>query len=540
MEYFKFRCGCKFKTIPDSKALRIKMIQDTDVLPLNCQMAWEIIGKGDTLGLWQIESQLGRKLAQELKPENIEHLSALTAIMRPGAGESIRDGKSITQHYIDRKNGKEPVTYYHPSLEPILKDTYGEMIYQEQALEIAKTLAGLTLEEADTLRKAIGKKKPELMAKMKKLFLEGCARTNIVNKEQAEEIFSWIEKSQRYSFNKSHSVSYALISYLTAYNKAHFPKTFYCSYLQWAQLKAESETQHYDLINACKKRGIVVNPPDIRMFNQNYILYNNEIWVGITDIKGFGKSAFSKLTSVVADAEARLSKLLIDFTWIEFLIFVACKIPSNCMSALILSNGLRMFKKSRREMLFDVTSYNEMTAAATSLVESNFNSSMKDKTLIEVLQTTPFKTVTQKKVNDIINSLSNPPFSLEDSIIEIAQNEKKLIGISLTCSETDSKSTENTNCTCKDFHNGIARYVTIGVKIDEIKENIIKKEGKNKGKKMAFLKISDSSCSIDAVIFSDALDEFKDLIQKDNLVIVGGQRGKTKDSSLVIDKVWKL
>lgn len=183
---------------------------DISVMDLECDNTWELISSGNTKGCFQLESRLGRSMAKKLKPHNIEELSALISIMRPGCLEAYRDGKSVSNHYIDKKNGLEPIDYFHPSLEPILKTTYGEMVYQEQAMEIARVIAGFDLKEADMLRKAIGKKKPEEMAKLKATFIDGCEKTKILTKEQGEEIFNWIEKSQRYSFNKSHAISYAM------------------------------------------------------------------------------------------------------------------------------------------------------------------------------------------------------------------------------------------------------------------------------------------------------------------------------------------
>lgn len=178
---------------------------DADItnIDLNCPKTWKLIGEGNTRGCFQLESRLGRTIAKKLKPENIEQLSALISIIRPGSLEAIREGKSVTNHYIDKKNGQEEIDYFHSSLESILGSTYGEMIYQEQAIKIAKELAGFNPQEADNLRKAIGKKKPEEMAKLKTKFMEGCKQLNIVSEKDAEQIFGWIEKSQRYSFNKS-------------------------------------------------------------------------------------------------------------------------------------------------------------------------------------------------------------------------------------------------------------------------------------------------------------------------------------------------
>ena len=134
---------------------------DFENIDLECQKTWDLIGSGNTKGVFQLESRLGQSMAKKLKPENIEQLSALISIMRPGCLEAIRDGKSVSNHFIDKKNGLESVDYFNKALEPILNKTYGEMIYQEQAMEIAKVIAGFDLQEADLLRKAIGKKKPE-------------------------------------------------------------------------------------------------------------------------------------------------------------------------------------------------------------------------------------------------------------------------------------------------------------------------------------------------------------------------------------------
>ena len=202
MKKFSYTCGCCFDILDESKK-SIQFDPFIENINLECSRTWDLISDGNTKGIFQLESRLGRSIAKKLKPENIEQLSALIAILRPGTLEAIRNGKSVTNHYIDKKNGEESLDYFHPSLEPILKTTYGEMIYQEQAMEIAKNIAGFNLQEADMLRKAIGKKKPEEMAKIKTKFLDGVANTRIVTESEAEQIFGWIEKSQRYSFNKS-------------------------------------------------------------------------------------------------------------------------------------------------------------------------------------------------------------------------------------------------------------------------------------------------------------------------------------------------
>ena len=199
---YKFDCGCEFDVIefPDGEK-GVKFNPDFEIMNLECQRTWNLISSGDTKGVFQLENQ--PQMAKKVKPNSIEELSDLISILRPGCTESfLEDGKSLTYHYNERKHGREMPTYLHPDLKNIIGSTYGILVYQEQAMQIASHYAGFTLQEADTLRKAIGKKKPEIMAKMKTLFLEKAEKKGIITKAEAEEIFSWIEASQRYSFNK--------------------------------------------------------------------------------------------------------------------------------------------------------------------------------------------------------------------------------------------------------------------------------------------------------------------------------------------------
>ena len=223
-----FSCGCSFDIV-DGK---IAYNPDIERLPLHCQDTWDLICSGNTKGVFQLESQLGRSMSERVKPRNMEELSDLVAIIRPGCMEAIVDGKSLTNHYIDRKHGLDPVEYFHDALKPILSSTHGILVYQEQALLIARDIAGFDLQEADILRKAIGKKNVQLMTKLRQQFIDKSKDKGIVSGKQAEEIFGWIEKSQRYSFNKSHSISYAYNAYLTAYTKLHIPHQIFTAYLK--------------------------------------------------------------------------------------------------------------------------------------------------------------------------------------------------------------------------------------------------------------------------------------------------------------------
>jgi len=208
--------------------------------------------------------------------------------------------KSMTEHYKDRKQRTEEVEYLHQSLEPILGSTYGVLTYQEQSMKIAVSLAGFGLQAADVLRKAIGKKKADIMAKVRGDFITGCAAEQIVTKEQAEEIFGWIQESQRYSFNKSHAVSYGEGGYWTAYLKAHFPVQFYCSYLDGAQWKQDTAQEVYELVNDAKLSDVDICVPDFRNQREKPCVRDNKVYFGIGDVKQIGAAALRKIQTTAS------------------------------------------------------------------------------------------------------------------------------------------------------------------------------------------------------------------------------------------------
>ena len=205
MKYLEFDSGCKIP-IRSNREKECDGLPSLDLdyeqVPENCPLAWSVFEKGDTKGVFQLENSLGMAWAARVIPNNLNQLAALVAIIRPGSLQSIVDGKSMTQLYAERKNGVEEVKYFHEALEPILKDTFGVMAFQEQAMKIATDIAGFSLQEADNLRKAIGKKLPEVMAKIKPEFIEKAVAFGKVNRQEAETIFGWIEEAQKYAFNK--------------------------------------------------------------------------------------------------------------------------------------------------------------------------------------------------------------------------------------------------------------------------------------------------------------------------------------------------
>jgi|TARA_B100000085_G_scaffold285296_1_gene320847 DNA polymerase III alpha subunit len=531
--YIEFPCGCKFEK--NSKGLPI-FNPNIEALPLHCERTWDMICEGNTKGVFQLESQLGQSKAKEVKPRSIEELSDLIAIIRPGCGDAIVDGKSLTQHYIDRKAGRDDVKYFDPRLKPILEPTYGILVYQEQAMQIAQLVANFSLGQADNLRKAIGKKNVDLMAKVKKEFLEGAIAQGNFTEKDAEEIFSWIEKSQKYSFNKSHSVSYALNGYQTAYAKAHFPRAFFTSYLRHADGKPKPFEEINELVNNARLMDIDVQPPSIVNMNSNFCLVNKLPTFGLVNVKSVGMSVFKQIDAVVKQNSYNVS----DMGWDKFLMKVGRYIKSNSFESMIRAGVFDCYKKQRNKMLYDFNIYKELKD-----FDKDYLTKTKCKTFVEALEDLiPYIKKTKRatvhterhieQVRGSISALKSPPYELIDRPAWRAKQERDLLGVEITCSEVDEYDTTDGNCSCREYVKGFeSNYIAIAAQISDIREWKIR-GGKHKGEKMAFLKISDSSCSLDNVtVFSEDWQKLKSKIVIGKILLLRGNRDKNRGSFLV-------
>jgi len=535
-DFFAFDCGCKFEVLDKNGEFpKIKFSPKLSDINLECYKTWELISQGNTKGCFQLESRLGQTMARKLKPQNIEQLSGLISILRPGCLEAHRDGKSVSNHYIDKKNGLESIDYFHPSLEPILKDTYSEMIYQEQAMEIAKVIAGFNLQEADMLRKAIGKKKPEEMAKVKSKFLFGAKNLNLVTEDEADQIFSWIEKSQRYSFNKSHAVSYAINAYLSAYTKAHFPKIFFASYLRFAKDKIDPKAEIKELVQNASEMDITVSTPDIRHLNKLFILKNNQIYFGLTDIKGFGNAVYDKLVSLIQNKQINLDVV----NWIQLAFMVLTDINSTAAKSLIQSGALSFLKKTRNAMLFELSLINELTKKEISHILTNiYNYNNLNDALTGLMRVGKLNKNRLLVVQNLLNTLHKPPYVLEDNPEWIADTEEETLGCSITCSKVDMYDISMTNMTCKEFKNSLSKdNIILCGEVDNI--SVTKtKTGKTPGLEMAFVTLTDGSGVLDSVVFfPDQYRSYRNLLFGSNVIIVKGNRSKAGDS-LIVEKAY--
>ncbi|AOV16884.1 DNA polymerase III subunit alpha [Acidihalobacter aeolianus] len=260
---------------------------DVNRLPLDDAATYGLLKRHQTTAVFQLESSGMQELIKRLQPDNFEDIVALVALYRPGPLQS-----GMVDDFINRKHGRAKVEYPHPDLEPILKPTYGVILYQEQVMQIAQVLADYTLGGADLLRRAMGKKKPEEMAKQREIFMRGAVERG-VDANVATYIFDLMEKFAGYGFNKSHSAAYALLSYQTAWLKQHHPAAFMAAVLS---ADMDNTDKVVNLIEECRQLGLEVVPPDVnRSFHRFTALDERTILYGMGAIKGIGASAIEGL-----------------------------------------------------------------------------------------------------------------------------------------------------------------------------------------------------------------------------------------------------
>ena len=286
-------------------AKRTKNIEiDIDAILLDDKKTFELLSAARTMGVFQLESAGMRDLLKKLNPSRFEDLIALLALYRPGP-----IGSGMLDDFIQRKHGLKPITYDHPKLENILKDTYGIMVYQEQVMQIASELAGFSLSQADLLRRAMAKKIPEDMEKQRRQFVEGAAVNNKIDRRIASRIFDLIDYFSGYGFNRSHSAAYALISYRTAYLKANFPVEFMTALLT---SEKENTDKVVEYVKECARMGITVsNPSANESFSKFSVEDEKTIRFGLLAVKNVGHGAIDSI--VTARQENGLFKTLEDF-----------------------------------------------------------------------------------------------------------------------------------------------------------------------------------------------------------------------------------
>ncbi len=260
---------------------------DADALPLDDAGTYQLLTEARTFGVFQLESAGMRDALKRLKPQRIEDIIAMVALYRPGPMDLIED-------FVNRKHGRAAIAYEHPLMESHLQETYGIMIYQEQVMKLAADLAGFSLGEADTLRKAMGKKDRELMAQQREKFVSGC-KANKIDVRKAERIWDLIEKFAGYGFNKSHAACYGVVAYQTAYLKANYPTEFMAALLTSEMEKTDKIVQY---VEETRAMGLRVEPPDVNVSRAQFTVAGDAIHFGLAAIKNVGSTAIDSIVKV--------------------------------------------------------------------------------------------------------------------------------------------------------------------------------------------------------------------------------------------------
>lgn len=309
---------------------------DLDAIPLDDKAACELLTKGDTPGVFQLESEGITKLVMDLRPTHFEDLIPLVALYRPGPL-----GSGMVEDFIKRRHGEMDITYLHPLLEPILKDTFGVILYQEQVMQIASAMGGFSLGQADLMRRAMGKKKESVLKAQRESFIEGATK-NHIDPAIANEVFDLLVYFAGYGFNKSHSAAYAYIAYQTAYLKAHYYPEFMAATMTSFMTNVDKLTYY---INDCKKHGVEVLGPDINYGEQAFAVQKGAIRFGLGGVKSVGDNAIEQLL-LERQANGLYTSIL------DFCKRVDSKVVNKrLLESLIRSGAMDSFKENRNQLL---------------------------------------------------------------------------------------------------------------------------------------------------------------------------------------------
>jgi DNA polymerase-3 subunit alpha len=479
---------------------------DIETIPFNDEKTFQMIREGETAGLFQLESSGMTALICRVQPNRFEDLVALLALYRPGPLES-----GMIDDYVERRNGRQAVTYPHPVLKDVLKETYGLPIYQEQVMQMAQKLAGFTLAEADILRKAMGKKDNDIMTGLRDKFLQGCA-ANKIPKKTALQVFNDMEKFSRYGFNKSHATAYAFVSYQTAYLKANYPVYFLASLLTSVDGDSDRVAEY---INESKKIGISVLPPDINESERDFTpVDEHTIRFGLRAIKHVSDSV---ITTIIA---TRNKKKRFSSFFDLCQAFDEKAISSEILEALIKVGAFDQFGQSRKGLLQSVGTGIEIMQSARKERSTGQRSLFTDQG--EIYSQDRF-------------IVDKEEFSRE----EILQIEKEFLGLYLYAHPLDEHKDKLKAC-CTPL-NELASMpegaqITVGGRIKSVRRTKTKE-----GNQMAFIVIEDLSGEAEVTIFPKLLEKEDQSVKEEELLALKISVGKRNGTlSLVAEEISPL
>jgi len=461
---------------------------EIDNLELDNQEVYRMLGRGQTAGVFQMESQLFQDLNRRLKPDRFEDLIALLALGRPGPL-----GSNMVEDYIECRHGEKEPEYLHPLLEPILKDTFGLILYQEQVMEIASELGGFSLGEADILRRGMGKKKEELVARERERFVTG-AREKGIAEETAHEIYDQMAYFSGYGFNKSHSAAYAMIAYQTAFLKSQYPGEFMAALLSSVMNNLDKVA---DYISAAREMGLKVLPPDINESGHDFVnTGRGEIRFGLKAVKNLGGGA---IEAIIAGREQGHYQDILDF--LERVDLSAFNRTS--LESLMLAGAFDSLPRKRSQL---VSSCDELY--------SRFNSSR----AAQVQGQTSFFDLVEDKEEFYSGEFDFPEME-EYTHQEKLELEREYLGVYVSGHPLAPYYQLFAYLGClKEADSKKARLLRGGF-IKNIREHITKN-----GRRMAFIAIEDISAELDVVVFPDIYRRYSGRLTEGDVVLISGRR----------------
>ena len=492
-----------------NNALRmIRKVYHNDIdmysLPLDDEKTYELLQRAETTGVFQLESAGMKRYLRDLKASSFEDIIAMVALYRPGPMQFI-------DSFIRRKHGEEPITYLHPGLENSLKNTYGIMIYQEQFMQISKEWCGFTGGQADTLRKAVGKKKIDMMKKVKPQFIEGAVKIGGATEEIAETFWAQLLDFANYCFNKSHAACYALVAYWTAYLKAHYPDAFMAALMtadmRWTDRLAIE-------IAECKRMGIKVLGPDINQSYGDFGIVGGEktIRFGLSGVKGIGKALIEEIVIPERDKNGPF-KSVCDFAKRVD----STKFNKKAWESAIKTGAFDSFGHTRSDLLYNL----EAVQAYGSKIQKDVGSG----------QTDLFGMMGEAGA---IPEVEIKPAPVQHPEKEMLLWERDLMGLYLSAHPLDKYDTyfeEQTHPMSLISAENDGKMVTVGGIITAVRTILTKK-----GDKMAFIKMENKTDEIEFIVFPSVFAEHGAKLAVDNVVRVKGKvNAKDKDGNVTSD-----
>ena len=486
MDFLAIKYLTTIHNIIDSINKEYKLHIEFDKIPLNDKKSLDVFTRADTIGIFQFESDGMINFLKKLKVSSMDDLFAAIALFRPGPMKNIPT-------YINRKNGKEKPDYMDPSLEEILKPTYGIMIYQEQIMQIARTMADYTLGEADILRKAMSKKKKDILLKEKEKFTSRAIKKGY-NERLVNNVYEKMLKFAEYGFNKSHSIGYSIVAYKMAYLKAHFPKNFITYLLSQEVDSSKTKTYIYE----AKKYGIEILLPDINKSEKNYCLEELGIRYPLSNIRNVGTLGSEYIISERKNGE-----------YTDIFDFVkrcySKQVTSKTIESLIYAGAFSNFGYNKKTLITNLDSI------------INYGELIKD---------------------------LDREFAIEPEIVkcdeydtkEIMNQEFEMFGMYLTHNPITELKEKNKNIVnLSDIESYFDKNINIIINVDKFRE-----VNTSKGDKMAFITGSDEISTIDIVMFPTTYSKYNDINNNDILKINGRVEKRFDKYQIVVNEIEKL